>query len=127
MPEDDLSDDLTIHTPGDGPVDSQPAAAPAPARGKKGAAAPAPALDTSADSPELVALKTENAQLRATVEMLNEQLMDVADGQAAAQRPAEPKEPRLIGENWSSMTAAQAHAKGCTQRVLCMDGYYIPG
>jgi hypothetical protein len=105
MPENDSP--LTIETPGDTLVTTT-------------------ALNTDGDSPELAALKTENAQLRATVELLNQQLMDIADGQATAQRPAEPKEPRLIGEDWSTMTAAEAHAKGCTQRVLCRDGYYIP-
>lgn len=106
MPEND-SNALTIETPGDTP-------------------AAVTALNTDADSPELAALKTENAQLRATVELLNQQLMDAADGQAAAQRPAEPKEPRLIGQDWSTMTAAEAQAKGCTERVLCRDGYFIP-
>lgn len=110
MPEND-STDLKIETPGDGPAQKSAATA----------------LNTDGDSPEVTALKTENAQLRATVEALNQNLMDIADGQAAPQRQAEPKEPRLIGENWSSLTAAEAKAKGCTVTVLCRDGYFVPG
>ena len=34
--------------------------------------------------------------------------------------------PRLIGEDWSSRTSAEAMAAGVTRRVLCSDGYYIP-
>lgn len=117
MPEADQSTDLKIETPGDTPVDD----APAPV------AAPVPtALNNASDSSELAALKTENAQLRATVELLNQQLMDAADGAAQPQRAAEPREARLIGEDWSNMTAAQAKAAGCTAMVLCRDGYYIP-
>lgn len=104
MPDADQSTELKIETPGDTPV----------------------ALNTDADSADVAALKTENAQLRATVELLNQQLMDAADGQAASPQPAAPREPRLIGQDWSSMTAAEAEAKGCTQRVLCRDGYFIP-
>ena len=114
MPENDSSS-LKIETPGDGPT-AEPVVAPLAAA----------ALNNADDSPELAALKTENAQLRATVELLNQQLMDAADGQVAAQKPAEPKPPRLIGQDWSTMSAAEAQAAGCTQRVLCRDGYFIP-
>lgn len=110
MPDEDQA--LTIHTPGDAPVEAAPAA---------------PALNNVDEAPDVAALKAENAQLRATVELLNQQLMDIADGQAAPSQTAEPKEARLIGQDWSSMTSAEARAKGCTQTVLCRDGYYIPG
>lgn len=116
MPKTATESDLKIETPGDGP-----AADVAPA------AEASPALNNADDSVELAALKTENAQLRATVELLNQQLADAADGQAAPQAPAEPAAPRLIGADWSAMTAAEAEAAGCKQRVLCRDGYFIPG
>ena len=35
--------------------------------------------------------------------------------------------PRLIGEDWSSKTAAEAHKAGVKTTVLCSDGYYVPG
>lgn len=113
MPETDQSSDLKIETPGDGP-----AADPA--------LAPAPALDTTGETPDVIALKTENAQLRATVELLNQQIMDLQDGGASPATPAAPREARIIGENWSMMTAAEARAKGCTHTVLCSDGYFVP-
>lgn len=111
MPEDT---DLKIETPGDGLAATETATTTT-------------ALNNADDLPEVAALKTENAQLRATVELLNQQLSDAAESQSATPRAAEPAPPRLIGEDWSSMTAAEAQAKGCTQRVLCRDGYFIPG
>jgi hypothetical protein len=98
-------EDLTIHTPGDGPGDSGSA-------------------DTSTDSPELSALKTENATLRAALDDALGKLHDLETVPSASPRVAEV---RRIGEDWSRMTAAQAQAAGCKDRVLCSDGYFIPG
>lgn len=107
-----MPEDLKIETPGDGPA-AEPLT---------------PTVLNNADEPaDVVALKTENAQLRATVELLNQQLTEAADGQATTNAPAEPAAPRLIGADWSAMSAAEAEAAGCKQRVLCRDGYFIPG
>jgi hypothetical protein len=108
-----MPEDLKIETPGDTPVPDALETA-------------APALNNADDSSELAALKTENAQLRATVELLNQQLADASVDRAESAQPAEPAPPRLIGEDWSSMTAAEAQAAGCKSRVLCRDGYFIP-
>lgn len=36
-------------------------------------------------------------------------------------------ERRIIGEDWSSKTASEAHAAGVDKTVMCSDGYYVPG
>ena len=112
-------DDFEIQTPGEvadsaasgAPANAQPS--PAPDEAPATVATPAPDFD------ELATLRDENALLEAKVAELERQLA------GAAAKPVEP--PRLIGQDWSRMTAAQAKAAGCTQRVLCSDGYYIPG
>lgn len=116
MPEDT---DLKIETPGDQPIDTAPAAAE-----RAAAYAEQGANDSAAT---IAALQTENAQLRAQVDLLNAHIQDFADGTAKPQaQAAEPKEARLIGEDWSNMTSAEAKAAGCTMKVLCRDGYYVP-
>ena len=64
-------------------------------------------------------------ELEATVELLQGQL-DAAKERAAAPAPAAPVAPRLIGEDWSNRTSAEARAAGVTQTVMCSDGYYVP-
>lgn len=43
---------------------------------------------------------------------------------------AEPEAPaateRVIGEDWSRRTTADAAAAGLTTKVLCSDGWYVP-
>lgn len=107
--------DLKIETPGDTPVPSAPPVV---------SAGTATADDSAAT---IAALQTENAQLRAQVNLLNAHIQDFADGTAKPQaQAAEPKEARLIGEDWSNMTSAEAKAAGCKMKVLCRDGYYVP-
>ena len=65
-------------------------------------------------------------ELEATVAMLEDQLA-AAKERAAAPAPAAPVVPRLIGENWSNRTSAEARAAGVTFTVMCCDGYYVPG
>lgn len=69
-------------------------------------------------------LEAENAQLRAALGDANSQLQAV---QSVPSKPITIEGERLIGENWASMTSAQAKAKGCNKTVLCSDGYYVPG
>ena len=104
-----MSDDqspIEIHTPGDG------------AEGDGASHAG----DLAA---QITALEAENAQLKALVCDLQEQL------RVLATVPSTPVKvdtgSRLIGQDWSRMTSAEAKAAGCTQRVLCSDGYYVPG
>ena len=54
------------------------------------------------------------------------QLMAQANA-APVQAKASDAASRLIGIDWSSKTSSQARADGVTQRVLCSDGYYVPG
>jgi len=89
--------DLTIHMPGDTGVSTDP----------------------QSDATKIAALEAENAQLRALVEHLQ-------DGSAPAAPTATPRAPRLIGEDWSARTSADAKAAGVTKTVLCSDGYYVP-
>jgi hypothetical protein len=102
-----MTDETTLHTPGD-----------------EGAAAPetTEAPSTSDDTAARIAdLERQLAQANA----LNAELMDKAGADEFA--PPAPKEPKLIGENWGSRTAAEAKAAGVTRTVLCSDGYYVPG
>lgn len=144
MPDDSQqTDEIKTLMPGE---EGEPAAPPPPApkpRKPRGGAADAPAAEPeptdvgaseSADTDQaddgcaarIAELEAENAQLRATVDLLNEQLLD-ASAAAGAQIEATPKEPRLIGEDWSTKTSAQAKAAGVEKPVLCSDGYYVPG
>ena len=82
----------------------------------KGEAASPPEFDSAA----------RIAELEATVELLQDQLA-AAKERAVAPAPAAPVAPRLIGENWSTRTSAEARAAGVTQTVICSDGYYVPG
>lgn len=102
MPEDDQSP--TILTPGDGPGESA-------------------ATGSTTDSPELTALKAENASLRAA---LDDALSKLHELETVPTPAPKVDEVRLIGEDWSSMTAAEAKAKGCRTTVLCSDGYFVP-
>ena len=72
------------------------------------------------DAARMAELEAQIAQQSAMIAQL------MAQANAA---PAAPKDTasRLIGIDWSSKTSAQARAEGVTQRVLCSDGYYVPG
>lgn len=105
--------DLTLHTPGD-----------------EGATAPDAEADDQADAEtddkdaRIAQLEQENAGLRNMVQALEDQLAGADEGKVAA---APPPAPRLIGEDWSHKTSAQAKAAGVMKAVLCSDGYYVPG
>jgi hypothetical protein len=105
--------DIPLHTPGD-----------------EGAAPPDAGADDQGvagedDKDALIAqLQSENASLRGMVQSLEDQLANAEEG---AQAAAPPPAPRLIGEDWSHKTSAQAKAAGVTKSVLCSDGYYVPG
>ena len=84
--------------------------------------------DGVADAP-VAGYAAKMSELEAMIAQQNAmiaQLMAQASS-APSQSPASAGASRLIGIDWSSKTAAQAHAEGCTQRVLCSDGYYVPG
>jgi len=102
MADDEQNTDLTLHTPG-------------------GDGSAPPSGDQSA---EIESLKLQVKQLEAVNAELQNQLDTLKTVPSA---PAGAPAPRIIGEDWSTMTAAEAQARGCTQRVLCRDGYYIPG
>ena len=101
MADDDQTTDLTILPPG---ADSGSAA--------------------SDQSAEIESIKLQVTQLEAVNAELQNQLDALKTVPSA---PALAAAPRLIGEDWSKMTAAEAKAAGCTRSVLCSDGYYIPG
>lgn len=134
--------EIQLHTPGE---DDSTAAAPAPAAPKRArtAAAPAPAAEPSAEpaGPEdrtapappaaraddgqaayIAKLEADNAQLTAMIVMLQEQLANVQEPNV----PPPPKELRLIGDDWSNRTSAEAREAGVRKTVLCSDGYYVP-
>lgn len=102
------AEDVTLHTPGD--------------EGAMQAAEPSEPAADDKDS-QIAALQAENTGLKAMIDVLQDKLDAAEDSQPAAP----PPEPRLIGENWGAMTAAQAKAAGCTKTVLCTDGYFVPG
>lgn len=112
MPE----DDLTLQMPGD-----EGAASATTATSRRPATTPITAAAGDDAAARIAQLEQELAQAKA----MNEQLMD-AQGADTAGSPAPAKEPKLIGQDWSNMTAAQAKASGVTERVLCSDGYYCP-
>jgi hypothetical protein len=118
MPE----DDLTLQMPGDEGTTAAPAA---PASRRAAAAAPAPITTAAPAGDDVAARIAQLEQDLAQAHALNEQLLDAQGADTAAAPPA-AKEPKLIGENWSNMTAAQAKAAGVAERVLCSDGYYCP-
>ena len=72
------------------------------------------------DAARMAELEAQIAQQAAMIAQLSAQA-NTAPSQASAGAS------RLIGIDWSSKTAAQARAEGVTQRVLCSDGYYVPG
>ena len=74
------------------------------------------------DAARMAELEAMIAQQSAMIAQL------VAQASAApSPSPASASASRLIGIDWSSKTSAQARAEGVTQRVLCSDGYYVPG
>lgn len=103
--------DLNVQTPGD------PAADPV-------ADGAAPAIDDGSAA-RIAELEAMVAQQAALISQLNGQL------QALATVPSAPVtvggERRIIGEDWSDRTAAEAEAAGVKSTVLCKDGYYVPG
>ena len=58
------------------------------------------------------------------ISQLNGQLQGVATVSTAA--APTPGERRIIGEDWSNKTSAEAKDAGVKVTVLCRDGYYVP-
>ena len=114
MPE----DDLTLQMPGD---EGSTSATTATTSRRPTATAPI----TTAASDDAAARIAQLEQQLAQANAMNEQLMD-RQGADTAGAPAVPKEVKMIGEDWSGMTSAQAKASGVTKTVLCSDGYYVP-
>jgi hypothetical protein len=99
---------------------------------------PAPAIAEGSESPEMIALRAQNAQLQALVA---EQQAALAEGRkVVASAVTEPITPhgreKLALSAFSSMTVRQAqkaHAEGSLDfrgqpSVLCSDGYFCdPG
>lgn len=105
-------EDLTVETPG--------------AAGAQADQADAPTAETAEDLAAKVAqLEADNAQLQAELAKVNAQLQAV---QTVPTPLAQVDSgPRLIGEDWSNKSSAEAKAAGVTTTVLCADGYYVPG
>lgn len=114
MPE----DDLTLQMPGD---EGSTSATTAPTSRRAAAAATPTTISEDDAAARIAQLEQQLAQANA----LNEQLMD-AQGADTAGAPPAAKEVRMIGEDWSQMTSAQAKASGVTRTVLCSDGYFVP-
>ena len=74
---------------------------------------------------QIESLKADVKQRDLIIAELNAQL------QGMATVPSSPKQPagvaRIIGEDWSSKTTAEAMAAGVDRIVLCSDGYHVPG
>lgn len=107
---DKADQELNVQIPGD------PAAAPTDGG--------APATD-DASAARIAELEASLAQQNAIIAQLNAQVQATATVPAAPIAPV--GEPRLIGEDWSTKTAAEAKAAGVNRTVLCSDGYYVPG
>jgi hypothetical protein len=76
-------------------------------------------------------LAAKLAAADATIAQLSAALADANSKLQAAQTvPAPLSQPstgaRLIGEDWSGKTSAEARAAGVDRPVLCSDGYYVP-
>lgn len=85
-----------------------------------------PTTETVEDLAAKVAqLEADNAQLSAALADANSKLQAVQTVPAALAQVESG--PRLIGEDWSNRTSAEAKAAGVTHTVLCADGYFVPG
>ena len=85
-----------------------------------------PVDDDGVDAP-IAGDAARMAELEAQIAQQSAMIAQLAAQASAAPAQASAGASRLIGIDWSSKTAAQARAKGVTQRVLCSDGYYVPG
>ena len=84
------------------------------------------AAQDDASAARIAELEATVAQQAALISQLNAQVAAVATVPAAP--AADPAgERRIIGEDWSSKTTAEAQAAGVKRTVLCSDGYYVPG
>lgn len=82
--------------------------------------------DSEADTP-VAGDAARMAELEAMIAQQAAMITQLMAQAAPAQAPASSGASRLIGIDWSSKTSSQARAEGVTQRVLCSDGYYVPG
>ena len=84
-----------------------------------------PAVESADDlAARLAAADATIAQLGAALAQANAQLQAVQTVPVPmAQVDAGP---RLIGDDWSTKTSAQAQAAGVKRTVLCADGYFVP-
>lgn len=80
-----------------------------------------PAVD-DASAARIAELEGHNAQLSAALALANSQLQDL---QTVPSRVQAVLQPRVIGQDWSSMTSTEAAARGARGTVLCSDGYYV--
>jgi len=72
-------------------------------------------------------LEQQNTALQAALTAAQEENLDLRDRLAGKPKvAAAPAAPRLIGEDWSDRTSADAKEAGVTRMVLCKDGYYVP-
>lgn len=137
-----MSEEFTVHTPGDPITDpgtatvSVPDAAPVEAAAPAPDPAPAPpakpgrvtvaSLQARVDELEL-ALAQAEAQNRDLIEQnleLKERLGDAGDGPRC--ELVEKRPTPIVGRDWRQHTSAEAHAAGVREVVLCSDGYYTP-
>lgn len=93
-----------------------------------GSDAPAAAVesggaDVGALQAQIADLQQQVAQRDAMISVLQDKLDAVA---TVPQVAPQPYTPRLIGEDWSQKTSAEAKAAGVRHTVLCSDGYYCP-
>lgn len=84
----------------------------------------APAETNDDSAARIAELEGTVAQQAALISQLNAQLQGMQTVPAAL---PQAEAPRIVGEDWSSMTSAEAKARGCTKTVLCRDGYFVPG
>lgn len=81
-------------------------------------------VETTDDLAAKVAqLEADNAQLSAALADANSKLQAL---QTVPTPLAKAAGQRIIGEDWSNKTSAEAKAAGVTHTVLCSDGYYVP-
>lgn len=102
------ADEIKVETPGAAPVTHTDDDAPSDPRDMR-----------------IVELEGMVAQLGAALSDAQDQVRNL---QTVPARVADAETgPRLIGEDWSNKTSAEAKAAGVTKTVRCSDGYYVPG
>lgn len=75
-----------------------------------------------ASAARVAELESQVAQLSAALAEANSQLHGL---QTVPSRVHAVLQPRIIGEDWTRMSSAEAAARGARGTVLCSDGYYV--